>query len=122
MSPLSEILASFDKKDASDRDGRALIVLQMIEFTVTYPPLGKITENELQEVEARVDSLVKQYKRRSLFARRIHKIWRRREHLLQLVKIAHSTEGDYMDVIEYHEEVAWLREQQRKLLRGEDVS
>jgi hypothetical protein len=122
MSHLSELLASFDKKETSDRDGRALIVLKMIEFAVTYPPLGNITEKELQEVGSRVESLMKQYKRRSLFARRVHKIWQRRGHLLKLVEIAHSTEGDYMDVIEYHEEVAWLRDQQRRLIRGEDVS
>lgn len=100
-------------------DTRSILVLTMIEKTITYPPLETFTKQEILKVDENVQKLVRDLKRdkQYLFSVRISKIWKKREQLLQLAENWHKIDKDYLDEIEDHQEIKWLRDERRKLTK-----
>ncbi|PNX51004.1 MAG: hypothetical protein BV458_12210 [Thermoplasmata archaeon M9B2D] len=91
----------------------------MIEKTITYPPLETFTKKDILNTGECVQQLVRDLRKKKeyLFAVRISKIWKNREHLCQLGKSWHEIKDDFMDEIEYHEEIRWLRDERTKRIK-----
>ncbi len=118
MSHMIELLKKYEKVEKKDLDTRAILVLDMIERVITYPPVESFTRKEISTVNGNVQRLVKDLRsdEQFLFSVRISKIWKNREHLLQLAETGHEIQKDYMDEIEYHEEIKWLIEERKRLI------
>jgi len=118
MSHMIELLKEYEKVGKKDLDTRAILVLDMIERVITYPPVESFTRKEISTIDENVQCLVKDLRKNKqfLFSVRILKIWKKREHLLQLAKAWHEIDKDYMDEIEYHEEIKWLRDERKNLI------
>ena len=119
MQQIEDLIEECGKAKKMDLNKRTIIVLQMIEHTITYPPLEKISKDDLSEIDRCVKDLVKDLRKNEqyLFSVRISKIWEKREHLCELAKMWHQLKHDYMDNIEYHEEIKWLRDERKKMTR-----
>ncbi len=113
MSHLKKLTEEFVETTELDQKMRIRLVLEMIEYGITYPPQETIEPNELKAVKNCVHQLINEleYDGEHLFADRIHKLWKKREHLLRIAENAHRLKNDYMDDIEYHEEIKWIRDQ-----------
>ena len=119
MSHIMSLVKECETLTREDLDARAILVLEMIEISITYPPLEKTTKKEISKVDECVKQLIKDLRKNKqyLFSVRISKIWKKREHLCELAKIWHQVKQDYMDNIEYHEEVKWLRDERKRLIK-----
>ena len=119
MHHITNLLEKYEATKREDLDTRSIFVLEMIEHTITFPPLEKFTKKDLSKIDACVKQLVRDLRRdkQYLFSVRISKIWKKREHLCELAKISHELEQDYMDNIEYHEEIKWLRDERKRLAK-----
>jgi hypothetical protein len=117
MSQLKDLIKDFEALKSEDLDTRAILVLDMIEKTITYPSLETFSKKDILKTGECVQKLVRDLRKNKqyLFAVRISKIWKNREHLCQLAKNWHEIRDDFMDEIEYHEEVKWLRDEQVRL-------
>jgi hypothetical protein len=113
MSHLTDLVDRFYQTSKADQNTKIRLVLEMIEYTITYPPAQSIENYEISFVRRCVQRVIRIIEARGehLLADRIDKIWKKREHLLQIAENAHHLKGDYMDDIEYHEEIMWLRNQ-----------
>jgi hypothetical protein len=118
MSQLKDLIKNFEAAKSDDLDTRAILVLEMIEKTVTYPSIETFSKKDISNTGECVQKLVSDLRKNKqyLFAIRISKIWKQREHLCQLAKNYHQIKDDFMDEIEYHEEIKWLRDEQERLL------
>lgn len=118
MSHIIELHKEYEKVKKNDLDTRAIFVLDMIERIIAYPPVESHTEKDISIIDENVQSLVKDLRKdkQYLFSVRIAKIWKKREHLLQLAKNWYAIDDDFMDEIEYHEEIKWLRDERKKLI------
>jgi hypothetical protein len=117
MSYLKELVEKFYKTDDEDYHDRLCIVLEMIEYTVTYPRPDTVEEWELIAVDACVKRATSELeaKKEHLLAKRVNKIWKKRDQLLEIAENAHHVKGDYMDNMEYHEEIKWIRNLMKEL-------
>lgn len=112
MSHLTDLIREFKAEDRKNVEARTAIVLEMVQYGLTYPPLGNITEKEESSVYSCICDLTKDLDDK-IFAARLKKTWKRREHLLLIAQNAHEYARDYMDNLEYHEEIAWLVEERK---------
>ena len=119
MQYMKDLIEEYETTKRGDLDKRSILVLQMIEHSITYPPLERITKKDLSKIDECVKQLVRDLRKNEqyLFSVRISKIWKKREHLCQLAKTWHQVKQDYMDNIEYHEEIKWLRDEHKRLTR-----
>jgi hypothetical protein len=117
MGQITDLIKNYEKIENSELDKRALLVLEMIERVLTYPPLETISVKELSTIDKNVLELTRDLrkKRKYLFSTRLSKIWKTKNHLLQLAKNWHDVKDDFMDEIEYHEEIKWLKDEQARL-------
>ena len=117
MSYLKELVERFYKTDDADYKARLCIALEMIEFTVSYPRPESVEEWELIAVDAGIKRVTSELeaKKEHLLAHRVNQIWKKRDHLLQIAENAHHVRDDYMDNMEYHEEVKWIRDLMEEL-------
>jgi beta-galactosidase GanA len=117
MTHLMELVKNYEAVKREDLDTRAILVLEMIRVTLAYPPVEPLTKKDISKVDEYVQQLVKDLRKNKqyLFAVRISKTWEKREHLLQLAKNWHEIKNDFMDEIEYHEEIKWLRDEGERL-------
>jgi hypothetical protein len=117
MTHISELLEEYEQAKKEDLDSRAILVLEMIEHSITYPALERITEKELSNIDACVQQLVRDLRKdkQYLFSVRIAKTWKKREHLCDLAMTWHEVNKDYMDEIEYHEEIKWIKDELMRL-------
>ncbi len=113
MSRLKCLAENYDETSKKDENLRVKLILEMIEYNITYPPPIRIETHELHAVNERVHEIIKELEGRGekLLAKRIHKIWKKRNHLLQIAENAHHLDHDFMDTLEYHEEIRWIRNQ-----------
>lgn len=120
MQHIDELIEEYEATKREDLVARSILVLQMIEHSITYPPLRKITEEDLSEIDRYVKQLAKDLRKddQYLFSVRLMKIWKKREHLCELAKLWHEVKNDYMDSLEYHEEVKWLRDERSRMGRN----
>jgi hypothetical protein len=120
MQHIDELIEEYEATKREDLVARSILVLQMIEHSITYPPLRKITEEDLSEIDRYVKQLVKDLRKddQYLFSVRLMKIWKKREHLCELAKLWHEVKNDYMDSLEYHEEVKWLRDERKRIIEN----
>jgi hypothetical protein len=118
MTHISELLEKYEQAKKEDLDSRAILVLEMIEHSITYPPLERITKTDLSNIDACVQQLVRDLRKdkQYLFSVRIAKTWKKREHLCQLAITWHEVNKDYMDEIEYHEEIKWIKDERMRLI------
>lgn len=119
MREVYDLLKEYESAKKEDLDTRSIIVLELIEHAITYPPLERISEKDLSKIDKYVKQLVEDLRRdkQYLFSVRISKIWKKRVHLCELAKIWHEVQDDYMDNLEYHEEVKWLRSERKRLIK-----
>ncbi|MFX1485466.1 MAG: hypothetical protein ACFFCP_20010 [Promethearchaeota archaeon] len=119
MQHIMDLLEQYETAKKGDLDARSALVLEMIEHAITYPPLERLSKKDLSRIDQCVRQLVKDLRKdkQYLFSVRISKIWKKREHLCELAKIWHEVEHDYMDNIEYHEEIKWLRDERIRLIK-----
>ena len=119
MAQLIDLMHGYEKLQRNELDQRSIFVLEMIERVITYPPVETITEKETATIDRYVRETTRDLRRdkQYLFSVRIGKIWKKREHLVQLGKNWHLVQKDYMDEIEYHEEIKWLRDERRRILK-----
>jgi len=126
MGQLKDLIKEYENAKKADLDYKAILVLEMIEKTITYPPLETFTKKDISNTGECVQQLVRDLRKKKqyLFAVRISKIWKNREHLCQLGKSWHEIKDDFMDEIEYHEEIRWLRDERMKRIKkqGEAAS
>jgi hypothetical protein len=120
MQHIDELIEEYEATKREDLVARSILVLQMIEHSITYPPLRKITEEDLSEIDRYVKQLVEDLRKddQYLFSVRLMKIWKKREHLCELAKLWHEVKNDYMDSLEYHEEVKWLRDERKRIIEN----
>jgi len=113
MSHLKDLVSLFKETDDTEYNMRMKLVFEMMEYSLTYPPPETIEPTETKNVANCVHAVIKEVEDRGdhLLADRIHKIWKKREHFLQIAENAHHLKGDYMDDIEYHEEIKWIRDE-----------
>jgi hypothetical protein len=113
VSRLKCLAENYDETSNRDENLRVKLILEMIEYNITYPPPIRIETHELQAVNERVHHMTRELERKGqkLLAKRIHKIWEKRDHLLQIAENAHHLDHDFMDTLEYHEEIRWVRNQ-----------
>jgi hypothetical protein len=118
MAQLIDLVHAYEKLKKEELQKRALLVLEMIERIITFPPVETITDKDITRVDGYVVELIQDLRRdkQYLFSVRIGKIWNKREQLLQLGKTWHEIQKDYIDEIEYHQEIKWLRDQRRRIL------
>ena len=116
---LIDLIKEYQKIKKEDLDTRTAFVLEMIEKVITYPPTEQVTSNDILKIDEYTQHLVKDLRKDKEYLRsvRISKIWKKREHLLQLAKNWHEIDKDYIDEIEYHQEIKWLRDERRKLIQ-----
>ena len=121
MRYIGELIEEYETTKRGDLDERAILVLHMIENSITYPPLERITTKDLSKIDECITQLVKDLRRdkQYLFSVRIEKIWKKRKHLCEQAKLSHEVKDDYMDAIEYHEEVKWLRNERKRLAQSD---
>ena len=121
MRYIKDLIQEYEATKRGDLDQRALLVLQMIENSITYPPLERITKKDLSKIDECITQLVKDLRKdkQYLFSVRISKIWKKRKHLCEQAELWHEVKDDYMDSIEYHEEVKWLRDERKRLAQGD---
>jgi hypothetical protein len=118
MVNLVDLLKKYEDVERDDLNTRSILVLEMIEKILAYPSLASHTNENILKVDECVQQLVgdlrkdKQY----LFSVRISKMWKKREYILQLAKTQNTIKSDYMDDIQYHEEIKWLRDERTKLI------
>jgi hypothetical protein len=119
MRHLTDLIKNYETVKSEELDARAILVLEMIEKTITYPPLESFTKKDISKTGECVQQLVRDLRKKKqyLFAVRISKIWKNREHLCQLAMNWHEISDDFMDEIEYHEEIKWLRDERKKLIK-----
>lgn len=119
MPHLIDLIEEYRKVKKDDLDMRMVFVLEMIEKAITYPPTEPITSSDVQAIGEYTERLVKDLRKdkQYLCSVRISKIWKKRKHLCQLAETWHEIDKDYIDEIEYHEEIKWLRDERMKLLR-----
>lgn len=119
MPHLIDLIKEYQKVKKEDLDTRTVFVLEMIEKVITYPPTEQVTSNDILKIDEYTQHLVKDLRKDKEYLRsvRISKIWKKREHLLQLAKNWHEIDKDYIDEIEYHQEIKWLRDERRKLIQ-----
>ncbi len=117
MSHLKDLVKLFEEANELDLNQRLKLVLEMIEYSITYPPSEAIEPVEIASVTNCVHASIKQIESAGhhLLADRIHKIWKKRGHLLQIAENAHQLKHDYMDDLEYHEEIMWIRSEIERL-------
>jgi hypothetical protein len=117
MSHLKDLIEKFDNTSLSKHQVRTRLVLEMVAFTIRYPPSDLIDPAEIAAVDICVHTVIDEIEARKdhLFADRIGKIWKKRDYLLQLAYNAEHTSNNYMDVLEYHEEVKWIKDMIRKM-------
>ena len=110
MPHLIDLIEEYRKVKKDDLDRRMVFVLEMIEKAITYPSTEPITSSDVQAMDEYTNQLVKDLRkdRQYLCSVRISKIWKKRRHLCQLAEISHEIDKDYIDEIEYHEEIKWL--------------
>ncbi|MFX1263083.1 MAG: hypothetical protein ACFFAZ_13430 [Promethearchaeota archaeon] len=116
MSRLTDLIKQFKDEDRKNVKERTVLVLEMVQYALTYPPLGDITEKEQSSIYRCICELAKDLDDK-VFAARLKKMWKRRKHLLQIAENAHEVSRDYMDNLEYHEEIAWLVEERENRQR-----
>lgn len=119
MAQLIDLMNGYEKLHKKELNKRSILVLEMIERIITYPPVETISEKEITTIEKYVREITRDLRRdkQYLFSVRIGKIWKKREQLIQLGKNWHLVQKDYMDEIEYHEEIKWLRDERRRILK-----
>jgi hypothetical protein len=117
MPHVTDLIEKYESMKRENLDSRALLVLEMIEHSITYPPLERITKEDISRIDACVKELVKDLRkdRQYLFSVRISKTWKKREHLCEMAMTWNEISRDYMDEIEYHEEIRWIKEEQKRL-------
>jgi hypothetical protein len=121
MRYIGELIREYETTKRGHLDERAILVLHMIENSITYPPLERITTKDLSKIDECIKQLVKDLRRdkQYLFSVRIEKIWKKRKHLCEQAKLSHEVKDDYMDAIEYHEEIKWLRNERKRLAQSD---
>jgi hypothetical protein len=118
MAQLIDLMHSYEKLKKNELHKRSLLVLEMIERVITYPPVETISDKDISRVDGYVLELINDLRRdkQYLFSVRIGKIWDKREQLIHLGKTWHEIQKDYLDEIEYHQEIKWLRDERRRIL------
>ncbi len=118
MAQLFDLIQSYDKLTKKELHKRTILVLEMIERVITYPPVEAVSDKEISTIDGYVHEIIRDLRKnkQNLFSVRIGKIWKTRDHLIQLGKNWHMVQKDYMDEIEYHEEIKWLKDERRKII------
>jgi hypothetical protein len=118
MAHISELVRKYEQAKKEDLDSRVIFVLEMIEHSITYPPLERMSKNDISSIDTCIQQLVRDLRKdkQYLLSVRIAKTWKKREHLCQLAKTWHEVNKDYMDEIEYHEEIKWIRDERNRLI------
>jgi len=119
MGQLLDLIESYEKLKKNELHTRSILLLEMIERVITYPPVEAVSEEEIATIDGYVREIIRDLRKNNqyLFGLRIGKIWKNREHLVQLGKNWHMIQKDYMDEIEYHEEIKWLRDERIRILQ-----
>ena len=118
MGIVLDLIQSYEKLKKNELHQRTILVLEMIERVITYPPVESVTDEELSTIDQYVRDVINDLRRDKeyLFSVRIAKIWKMQDHLIQLGKNWHNVQEDYMDEIEYHEEIKWLKDERKRIL------
>ena len=124
MPHLIDLIKEYKKLKEKDLNVRSIFVLEMMEKVITFPPTEPYSEKDVSVIDEYVSQLVRDLRRdkQYLFSVRISKIWKQREHLIQMAKTWHEVQKDYIDEIEYHQEIKWLRDKRRKLIENQRKS
>jgi hypothetical protein len=121
---LKTLLDRFDG-DAGFPLKRASAVLDMIEYSITYPASNTITKKELEEIEVRLKKLLPELKDDSILAHRIEKWWSKRESYQNTAKSVHVDRYDHIGSLQYHENIISIKKTRVALIKrfgGEDLS
>jgi hypothetical protein len=116
-----EITTCFDElmrlfqEDEDDVEKRLSAVLGMLEFVLEHPFNCSLGEKQISAISSCIEEIRPQLGKQPVMMKRISKIWKRRQHLLDVARYVHRHHEDYMDSIEYHQEVQWLKIQRRLL-------
>ncbi len=115
-----DLIKAYQKVNEEHLTTRTIFVLEMIEKVITYPPTESITSKDVQIIDNYTQQLEKDLRKdkQYLLSVRISKIWKKRDHLIELARNWHEIEKDYIDEIEYHQEIKWLRDERRKLIQS----
>jgi hypothetical protein len=114
---LIDLIQNYEKLTKKNLHGRTILVLEMIERVITFPPVEPVSKEELAMIDGFVQEIMEDLRKdkQYLFSVRIGKIWKNRKHICQLGENWHKVKKDYMDDIEYHEEIKWLRDERKRI-------
>lgn len=115
---LIDLIQNYGKLTKKNLHGRTILVLEMVERVITFPPVESVSKEELSMIDGFVQEIMEDLRKdkQYLFSVRIGKIWKNRKHICQLGENWHKVKKDYMDDIEYHEEIKWLRDERKRIL------
>ena len=124
MSYLDTLLDRFDT-DEGNSLRRAIDVLDMIEFSITYPACDTITKEGIKDIDARVKKIQAELRNDPVLVRKIGRWWDKRETCQNTAKGVQSMGSDHISFLQYHERIISIRKAKVALikrLRGEELS
>ncbi len=124
MPYLKTIIQRFDN-DEGDALKRSIDVLDMIEYSISYPSCTTITKEERSQVERRTKQLLPELKEDPILAGRIEKWWTNSRNYECLARHVDTHCCDHLSSLHYHAEIIGIRrtrDRLLKLMRGEKSS
>lgn len=122
MPYLKILLDRFDRNKGHPLK-RAIDILDMIEFSITYPACDTITSDGIKEIDARIKKIKTELKDDPILTNRIEKWWTKRETCKATAKKVHIHGSDHITILQYHERIISIRNAKVALikrLRGEE--
>ena len=124
MSYLYTLLDRFDCDEGNSLK-RAIDVLDMIEFSITYPACDTITKQGIKDIDVCVKKIQTELKDDPVLVRKIGRWWDKRETCRNTAKGVHTMGSDHISSLQYHERIISIRKAKVALikrLRGEELS
>jgi hypothetical protein len=123
LSYLNTLLDRFDCDEGNSLK-RAIDVLDMIEFSITYPACDTITKEGIKDIDSRVKKIQTELKEDPVLARKIGRWWYKRETCRNIAKDANTKGFDHISSLQYHERIMSIRKARIALikrLKGEEL-
>lgn len=124
MSYLNTLVDRFDCDEGNSLK-RAIDVLDMIEFSITYPACDTITKEGIKDIAIRVKKIQTELKDDRILVRKIGKWWDKREKCRNIAAGIHKMGYDHISSLQYHERIMSIRKTKIALikrLKGEELS
>lgn len=115
MPYLKKIIHKFDSNKGHPIE-RTINVLDMIEHSISYPSCKAITDEEIIQVELRIEQLLPELKDNPVLAGRIDKWWKNRGNCQSIARLVRKRGHDNIDSLLYHGDIISIRKTRMDLM------